>query len=85
MEQPTTEHGPGVLKRAWASWLRFARFVGTVQMIIILSLMYWTVVMLVAVPFRFLADPLASRQPDGSRWVNRDPIPDVLESMKNQF
>lgn len=73
-----------VLGRAWRRWLKFAELLGNIQMIVLLSLVYWIMLTLVAVPFRLLSDPLALRHPGRSRWVLRAPISHVLESMRRQ-
>ena len=54
-------------------------------MIIVLSLVYWILLPFVAIPFRFLSDPLALKDPTHSRWVKRDPASIMLDAMKNQF
>lgn len=72
------------LKRGWSRWLRFAELVGNVQMIILLTIIYWTLLALVAIPFKFLADPLAIRRPSAARWRARRPASNVFESMRRQ-
>ena len=73
-----------ILGKAWKRWLRFAEILGNVQMVVILSLLYWTFVLLLALPFRLVADPLALRRPGRARWISRDPISSILESMRRQ-
>ena len=58
VEESGAEHHRNLGRRAWARWLRFAEIVGTVQMVIILTLVYWTVVAATAIPCKILADPL---------------------------
>ena len=74
-----------ILKVAWRGWLRFAELLGTIQMMVVLSLIYWTVLPLVAIPFRFFADPLALRRRGFPSWVERDVGSQSLDSMKNQY
>lgn len=69
----------------WRRWLRFAEIVGTVQMIIILTIIYWTILMLIALPFKILADPLRMRRSQPARWIERDSTPAKLDDMKKQF
>ena len=76
---------PGILRKAWNRWLKFAEIVGTIQMVIVLSLVYWLILMPMAIPFRLLADPLALRRCQRIRWVQRRPTGDILEAMKKQF
>ena len=73
-----------MLKKAWQSWLKFAETVGNLQMIFLLSLVYWTIWALVALPFKYLADPLALRRPGRVRWVIRGPGSQSIESMRKQ-
>ena len=70
-------------KRAWARWLRFAEIVGTVQMVIILTLVYWTVVAAMAIPFKILADPLGFKRPRG--WTPGRQARSDLDWMKEQY
>ena len=51
-------------------WIRFATLLGNIQIIVVLSLIYWTMVLMVAVPFKLLASPLAMKRSNiRSRWV----------------
>ena len=68
----------------WKRWLKFAEILGNVQMIFLLSLIYWTFVLFLALPFKLLADPLALRRLARPRWILRQPIPSILESMRRQ-
>ena len=74
-----------LLKTAWRSWLRFAEVLGTIQMTVILSLTYWIMVPIMAVPFKLLADPLAMRKPGQARWIIRDSGSPTLDEMKQQY
>lgn len=72
------------MKKVWNKWLRLAEIIGTVQMVIILSLVYWTLLAVMAIPFRIFADPLALRDPERARWVQYEPADDFLSGMKKQ-
>ncbi len=76
---------PNTLRRAWKCWLRFAEILGAFQMLIILSLVYWTMVMVMAVFLKLFADPLALRFSHRNLWVRRNDEADILESMRRQF
>ena len=39
-------------KKVWAAWLKFADKLGTIQMMIILTVIYWTFVSVMAIPFK---------------------------------
>ena len=73
-----------ILKSVWALWMRFAHIFGTFQMIVFLSLIYWTMFAVVAIPFRLFADPLQFRRSRSSRWVQRIQTSDPLEFLKRQ-
>ena len=83
--RPARIEQPGVLRRAWRGWLRFAEILGAVQMFIILSLVYWTLVMITAAFLKLFADPLALRRSHRNLWVRRQDAPDILDSMRRQF
>lgn len=73
-----------ILSKAWRRWLKVAEIVGNIQMIILLSLIYWTLLLPLAVPFRLFADPLVLRDPRRARWITRHQVTDILQSMKKQ-
>ena len=72
------------LAKLWKRWLRIAEIVGNVQMYLILTIVYWTMLAVVAVPIRFLDDPLSIRRPDRAGWIPRQIPASILESMKKQ-
>ena len=71
-------------RRAWRRWIRFAEIVGTIQMVIVLSVIYWTIFALIALPFKVLADPLQLRRRQRLRWIHREPTPLTVEWMRRQ-
>lgn len=75
---------PHFLRQAWRAWLRFAEVVGTVQMVVILSIVYFTMLALVAIPFRLLSDPLSLRAKKASHWTKRPTATDFARTMKDQ-
>ena len=56
---------------------------GNVVMFLWLSVLYWTLLAVTALPFKLLADPLALRRRNHSR-VSRDAVTDVLGWMRRQ-
>jgi hypothetical protein len=68
----------------WQRWLKIAAVIGNVQMIIILSVVYWTMVTMVALPLKLTADPLGLRPSNRYHWVQRHPTGDPLGSMRQQ-
>ena len=73
-----------LLKRAWRGWLKFAHILGTIWMMIILSLMYWTIFALTAIPYKLLANSPNVRRSSPPRWVQRSANHEILRDMRNQ-
>ena len=73
------------LGRVWRGWLKVAEVIGTIQMMVILSLMYWTILAITAIPFKLLADPLRLRSAQKGGWVRREPVSPTLENMRRQY
>ena len=59
----------GILLTVWEKWLQFATVLGTIQMWVILTVIYWTLLPIIAIPFKFLADPLTLRRSNRGGWV----------------
>jgi hypothetical protein len=68
----------------WRRWLKIAEILGNIQLVILLTLVYWTMFILVAVPAKFFSDPLSLRNAGRSRWTHRKSIPDVWENLHKQ-
>jgi hypothetical protein len=68
----------------WRIWLKFSMMIGTVQMLVLLTLVYWLAVPFIGLPVRFFKDPLKLKRPE-STWVARSPTPVTRELMGNQF
>ena len=73
-----------IFGKAWRRWLKIAETFGNLQMILILSLVYWTMLAFVALPYKLFADPMAHRTAHRMSWVRRPPVSDVLKSAKKQ-
>jgi len=72
------------MRKVWRGWLKFAYAFGTVQMVIILTLVYWVFITLAYIPFGLIADPLRLRKRRRSLWTDRAAPKDVLDSMTRQ-
>ena len=79
-----TEKKSSVLRAVWNRWLEVAVVIGTVQMVIILSIIYWLMMPFMAIPFKLLSDPLATKA-HRAGWIKRDPNDNTIEAMRNQF
>ena len=85
-----TEHVQGrqrlrILRVAWRGWLRFAEILGTIQMTMLLSLIYWVMLPIIAVPFKLFADPLTLRSQARAGWVERHSGSQTLDEMEKQY
>ncbi len=74
-----------ILTVAWRGWLRFAEILGTIQMTVVLSFMYWVMLPIIAVPFKLFADPLTLRSQAGAGWVERHSGSQTLDEMEKQY
>tara|TARA_A100001037_G_scaffold248427_1_gene230756 strand:- start:3795 stop:4025 length:231 start_codon:yes stop_codon:yes gene_type:complete len=68
----------------WFLWLKFTMLIGTVQMIVFLTLVYWLAVPLIGMPLRLFKDPLKSKRSE-SNWILRPHALIDRELMGNQF
>ena len=73
-----------ILKKAWRVWLKFAEILGNIMMMFWLTIIYFTLFLIVAVPFKLFSDPLGLRHAHRSRWVKREPLSSVIEAMRRQ-
>ena len=72
------------LAKAWRRWLKFTEFLGNIQITIVLSLIYWTLLLVWAFPYKVFNDRLALRNPARARWIHRIPGASWLDSMRKQ-
>ena len=73
------------LRRFLEGWLAFAHLIGTVQMVVMLTVVYWVFIPFMYLPFGLISDPLRLRRPRESGWRDREVPDDVLESMTRQW
>lgn len=73
-----------LLRKLGRGWLKFAEVLGNVQMVLILSVVYWVMVLILALPLKLITDPLGLKGPHRGGWVKRGPSKDILESMRKQ-
>jgi hypothetical protein len=66
------------------AWLRFAQALGTVQMVILLTLVYIVVLTPMAILLKFLDDPFHQRGPHKMLWLHRATEGSSLSDMKRQ-
>ena len=73
-----------VLSAVWRKWLKLAAILGNIQMVVVLTLIYWTILALVAIPFKLLSDPLALRRSRNFGWLQRRKPGDYSQWMRKQ-
>ena len=73
-----------ILSIIWRRWLKIAERLGNIQLAILLSLIYWTMILLVAIPSKALSDPLALHNTNRPRWIRRGPVSDAMENLRKQ-
>lgn len=73
-----------MLMRAWRQWIRLATIIGTFQMMVILTVIYWTMLAMIAIPYKLLADPLSLRASSKPKWISRPRIENAMDFMKLQ-
>ena len=66
-------------------WLAFAHLIGAVQMVVLLTVVYWVFIPLMYIPFGLIADPLRLRRSEASGWREREVSGDVMESLRRQW
>ena len=64
-----------VLRALWSGWMRFVEVLGTIQMIVLLTVLFWTMLAVVAIPANLLSDPLQRRRRE-SHWNIRNETPE---------
>ena len=71
-------------KVGWKYWVKFAEILGNIQMVILLTVIYWTMMLIIAVPFKIFADPLHLKKGKPVDWIMKESVTDDLESMRRQ-
>ena len=66
-------------------WLGFAHLIGAVQMVVLLTVVYWVFIPLMYIPFGLISDPLRLRRSQASGWREREVSGDVMESLRRQW
>lgn len=73
------------LRALWKGWLRIARAIGTLNTIVLLTILYWLVVVPLGLILRLLGqDPLRVRRgSETTLWHEKRPL--HLDSLHRQF
>lgn len=71
-------------KKIWKAWIKTAEIMGNIQMVVILTVIYWTMLLVIALPFKLLSDPLSLKKGRATTWIIRNNRINDLESMRKQ-
>ena len=71
--------------RLWKWWMVVARVLGTIQMIVFLTVVYWLILPFIAIPYRFFGDPFRQRRKRSALWVEQPPDGADLDRMRRQY
>ena len=73
------------LKKAWAVWKKFGQFIGDFVGRVVLTVLYFTIVMPFGLGTRFFSDPLAMKRIEtASFWHARPEVNDSLDEARRQ-
>jgi hypothetical protein len=77
---------PGFFARLWQGWKRFGKKLADIQARILLTIVYFTLIMPFGFAVRLLADPLAIKPTHRRGWIDRAPdVGTVLARAGHQF
>ena len=72
-----------VLKTTWKHWVKLGEKLGTFQIIVFLSIAYWTIGLISAILVKLFSDPLTLKKNSG-HWKTHHPPSNILEYMRKQ-
>ena len=73
-----------VLRQFWKLWLVVVKILGTIQMVILLTVVYVLFVSVLFIPAGLIADPLKLRNTGQSTWLRRPESVEDIESLRRQ-
>ncbi len=68
---------------AWRGWIRLGEKLGNLQIILLLSLAYWTIGLLSAIPIKLFSDRLSLKK-NSEGWKTHKSPTDIFTSMRKQ-
>lgn len=84
-ENPAPAEPQSVWRRAWEGWKRVAHVIGVFNTRVIMSILYFIVVLPMGIVFRMVSDPLQLKEPKDTNWVPLPSDEHKLESARQQF
>ena len=82
---PATAPPQSILRRAWEGWKKIAHVIGVFNTRVIMSILYFLIVLPFGLVFRLFSDPLQLREPTESNWVAQPQQDHNLDTARNQF
>jgi len=76
---------PGIFRRAWEGWKKFAHVIGVFNTRVIMSLLYFVIILPFGLIFRQVSDPLQLSEPKESNWVPLPQQPHDINTARQQF
>ena len=75
------------LRRVYAGWMRFARFLAYVNTMVVLTSFYFLVIGPVALFFKLIGKDLLDRKAEkqNSYWYDKPKVAHTIESTRHQF
>ena len=74
----------GALEIAWAKWKTFLILFGNVQLVVVLTIIYWLMLPFLAIPTKLFSDSLAERRGSSAMWTLGEPQTHDMEFMQRQ-
>lgn len=82
---PAAEAPQNLLRRAWEGWKKIAHVIGVFNTRVIMSLLYFVIVLPFGLIFRMVSDPMQLGEPGQSNWVKLPEQSHNLDTARNQF
>jgi hypothetical protein len=76
---------PGFFRRLWEGWKRVAHVIGVFNTRVIMTILYFIVVLPMGLVFRLVSDPLQLAEPKETNWVPLPPQDHRLDTVRQQF
>ena len=81
----STSEPANLLRRAWEGWKKIAHVIGVFNTRVIMSILYFLIVLPFGLVFRVVSDPLQMKEPAGSNWVALPQHAHNLDTAHDQF
>lgn len=83
--QATVAPPQGFWRRLWEGWKRLAHRIGVFNTRVIMSLLYFLIVLPMGLVFRMVSDPLHLEEPKDTNWLPLPHHEHRLDEVRQQF